>query len=181
MGKQPCGVRPPDARAGGQRLGITRAIYPTRSALFFQSFHMQFLSRQPTRRRIPESAFAEFYKNGFQGGSLNHILPCVGETHSPPWAVPRDERGSTAVVALIIASRAPRSRESTERALCSIQPTHRPGRIPTDPTMGSINCRAPTSTRRGCRSLGRYQEEEPDQDRQAHERWPRGAKVRVWS
>jgi len=33
-----------------------------------------------TRRRILEAAFAEFYKNGFQGGSLNHIVKSAGTT-----------------------------------------------------------------------------------------------------
>jgi len=40
------------------------------------------MTRAPeaTRRRILESAFAEFYKNGFQGGSLNHIVEMAGTT-----------------------------------------------------------------------------------------------------
>jgi AcrR family transcriptional regulator len=40
------------------------------------------LPRAPeaTRRRILDSAFAEFYKNGFQGGSLNHIVEMAGAT-----------------------------------------------------------------------------------------------------
>jgi TetR/AcrR family transcriptional repressor of nem operon len=33
-----------------------------------------------TRRRILEAAFFEFYKNGFQGGSLNHIVETAGTT-----------------------------------------------------------------------------------------------------
>src|SRR5215472_11027720 len=33
-----------------------------------------------TRQRILEAAFAEFYKNGFQGGSLNHIVEVAGTT-----------------------------------------------------------------------------------------------------
>jgi AcrR family transcriptional regulator len=33
-----------------------------------------------TRRKILEAAFAEFYKNGFQGGSLNHIVETAGTT-----------------------------------------------------------------------------------------------------
>ena len=33
-----------------------------------------------TRRKILEAAFAEFYKNGFQGGSLNHIFKTAGTT-----------------------------------------------------------------------------------------------------
>src|SRR5215471_6889918 len=33
-----------------------------------------------TRRKILEAAFAEFYKNGFQGGSLNHIVEAAGTT-----------------------------------------------------------------------------------------------------
>lgn len=33
-----------------------------------------------TRRKILESAFAEFYANGFQGGSLNHIVAAAGAT-----------------------------------------------------------------------------------------------------
>jgi TetR/AcrR family transcriptional repressor of nem operon len=39
-------------------------------------------SRAPgaTRRKILEAAFAEFYKNGFQGGSLNHIVRTAGTT-----------------------------------------------------------------------------------------------------
>jgi TetR/AcrR family transcriptional regulator, transcriptional repressor for nem operon len=35
---------------------------------------------ESTRRRILASAFAEFYKNGFQGGSLNHIVAAAGAT-----------------------------------------------------------------------------------------------------
>jgi TetR/AcrR family transcriptional regulator, transcriptional repressor for nem operon len=35
---------------------------------------------EATRRRILEAAFAEFYKNGFQGGSLNHIVEVAGTT-----------------------------------------------------------------------------------------------------
>jgi TetR/AcrR family transcriptional repressor of nem operon len=33
-----------------------------------------------TRRKILEAAFAEFYKNGFQGGSLNEIVAKAGTT-----------------------------------------------------------------------------------------------------
>jgi TetR/AcrR family transcriptional repressor of nem operon len=33
-----------------------------------------------TRRRILEAAFIEFYRNGFQGGSLNHIIEMAGTT-----------------------------------------------------------------------------------------------------
>jgi TetR/AcrR family transcriptional regulator, transcriptional repressor for nem operon len=33
-----------------------------------------------TRERILAAAFAEFYKNGFQGGSLNHIVETAGAT-----------------------------------------------------------------------------------------------------
>jgi TetR/AcrR family transcriptional repressor of nem operon len=33
-----------------------------------------------TRRKILAAAFAEFYKNGFQGGSLNHIVETAGTT-----------------------------------------------------------------------------------------------------
>jgi len=33
-----------------------------------------------TRRKILTVAFAEFYKNGFQGGSLNHIVEMSGAT-----------------------------------------------------------------------------------------------------
>ena len=33
-----------------------------------------------TRRRILQAAFEEFYKNGFQGGSLNHIVHEAGTT-----------------------------------------------------------------------------------------------------
>jgi TetR/AcrR family transcriptional repressor of nem operon len=33
-----------------------------------------------TRRKILEAAFAEFYKNGFQGGSLNQIVETAGIT-----------------------------------------------------------------------------------------------------
>src|SRR6266508_2430271 len=33
-----------------------------------------------TRRKILEAAFAEFYKNGFQGGSINHIVDEAGAT-----------------------------------------------------------------------------------------------------
>jgi TetR/AcrR family transcriptional repressor of nem operon len=35
---------------------------------------------ESTRRRILAAAFAEFYKNGFQGGSLNHIVATAGAT-----------------------------------------------------------------------------------------------------
>ncbi len=35
---------------------------------------------QATRRKILEAAFAEFYANGFQGGSLNHIVGMAGTT-----------------------------------------------------------------------------------------------------
>src|SRR6266699_1925644 len=33
-----------------------------------------------TRQRILHAAFEEFYKNGFQGGSLNHIVDEAGTT-----------------------------------------------------------------------------------------------------
>jgi AcrR family transcriptional regulator len=35
---------------------------------------------EATRRKILEAAFAEFYKNGFQGGSLNQIVEVAGAT-----------------------------------------------------------------------------------------------------
>jgi AcrR family transcriptional regulator len=35
---------------------------------------------EATQRKILEAAFAEFYKNGFQGGSLNHIVEMAGTT-----------------------------------------------------------------------------------------------------
>jgi TetR/AcrR family transcriptional regulator, transcriptional repressor for nem operon len=35
---------------------------------------------QATRRKILEAAFGEFYANGFQGGSLNHIVEMAGTT-----------------------------------------------------------------------------------------------------
>jgi AcrR family transcriptional regulator len=35
---------------------------------------------QATRRKILEAAFVEFYANGFQGGSLNHIVEVAGTT-----------------------------------------------------------------------------------------------------
>ncbi len=35
---------------------------------------------EATRRKILEAAFAEFYRNGFQGGSLNHIVEAAGTT-----------------------------------------------------------------------------------------------------
>jgi TetR/AcrR family transcriptional regulator, transcriptional repressor for nem operon len=35
---------------------------------------------EATRRKILEAAFAEFYKHGFQGGSLNHIVEVAGAT-----------------------------------------------------------------------------------------------------
>ena len=35
---------------------------------------------QLSRRKILEAAFAEFYANGFQGGSLNHIVEMAGTT-----------------------------------------------------------------------------------------------------
>jgi AcrR family transcriptional regulator len=36
--------------------------------------------REDTRRKILEAAFAEFYRNGFQGGSLNQIVTAAGAT-----------------------------------------------------------------------------------------------------
>jgi TetR/AcrR family transcriptional regulator, transcriptional repressor for nem operon len=35
---------------------------------------------EATRKKILEAAFAEFYKHGFQGGSLNHIVETAGTT-----------------------------------------------------------------------------------------------------
>jgi AcrR family transcriptional regulator len=35
---------------------------------------------EATRRKILEAAFAEFYANGFQAGSLNHIVQTAGTT-----------------------------------------------------------------------------------------------------
>ncbi len=35
---------------------------------------------EATRRKILEVAFSEFYVNGFQGGSLNHIVETAGTT-----------------------------------------------------------------------------------------------------
>lgn len=35
---------------------------------------------EATRHKILEAAFAEFYKNGFQGASLNHIVEVAGAT-----------------------------------------------------------------------------------------------------
>lgn len=35
---------------------------------------------EATRRKLLESAFLEFYANGFQGGSLNHIVEAAGAT-----------------------------------------------------------------------------------------------------
>lgn len=35
---------------------------------------------EATRQKILAAAFAEFYKNGFQGGSLNHIVEMAGST-----------------------------------------------------------------------------------------------------
>jgi AcrR family transcriptional regulator len=35
---------------------------------------------EATRRKILEAAFAEFYRNGFQAGSLNHIVDAAGTT-----------------------------------------------------------------------------------------------------
>jgi len=35
---------------------------------------------EATRRKILEAAFGEFYANGFQGGSLNHIVDSAGTT-----------------------------------------------------------------------------------------------------
>src|ERR1041385_6823388 len=35
---------------------------------------------EATRHKILMAAFAEFYKNGFQGGSLNHIVETAGTT-----------------------------------------------------------------------------------------------------
>src|SRR5262245_38002431 len=47
-----------------------------------RSHAMSTLSRNPeaTRSRILESAFQEFYRNGFQGGSLNRIADMAGAT-----------------------------------------------------------------------------------------------------
>src|SRR6266849_4616031 len=35
---------------------------------------------EATRRKILAAAFEEFYKSGFQGGSLNHIVEVAGTT-----------------------------------------------------------------------------------------------------
>lgn len=35
---------------------------------------------EETRKRILEAAFMEFYENGFQGGSLNHVIERAGTT-----------------------------------------------------------------------------------------------------
>src|SRR5215470_16230068 len=35
---------------------------------------------EATRRKILMAAFEEFYKHGFQGGSLNHIVEIAGTT-----------------------------------------------------------------------------------------------------
>lgn len=35
---------------------------------------------EATRRKLLEAAFVEFYTNGFQGGSLNHIVDTAGTT-----------------------------------------------------------------------------------------------------
>src|SRR5207237_1656094 len=35
---------------------------------------------EATRRKLLEAAFGEFYANGFQGGSLNHIVGAAGAT-----------------------------------------------------------------------------------------------------
>ncbi len=35
---------------------------------------------EATRRKLLEAAFGEFYANGFQGGSLNHIVEAAGAT-----------------------------------------------------------------------------------------------------
>jgi TetR/AcrR family transcriptional regulator, transcriptional repressor for nem operon len=35
---------------------------------------------EATRRKLLEAAFGEFYANGFQGGSLNHIVETAGTT-----------------------------------------------------------------------------------------------------
>ena len=35
---------------------------------------------EDTRRKIVRAAFEEFYRNGFQGGSLNHIVDLAGTT-----------------------------------------------------------------------------------------------------
>jgi AcrR family transcriptional regulator len=37
-------------------------------------------SPEATRRKVLEAAFVEFYANGFQGGSLNHIVEAAGTT-----------------------------------------------------------------------------------------------------
>src|SRR4051794_9080658 len=37
-------------------------------------------SPDATRRKILEAAFMEFYRNGFQGGSLNQIVKSAGAT-----------------------------------------------------------------------------------------------------
>ena len=35
---------------------------------------------EATRRKLLEAAFGEFYANGFQAGSLNHIVASAGAT-----------------------------------------------------------------------------------------------------
>jgi TetR/AcrR family transcriptional repressor of nem operon len=35
---------------------------------------------EETRQRLVQAAFEEFYRNGFQGGSLNHIVQAAGTT-----------------------------------------------------------------------------------------------------
>src|SRR5215475_5941277 len=46
------------------------------------NFMMTKVTRAPdlTRKKILEAAFWEFYKNGFQGGSLNAIVEAAGTT-----------------------------------------------------------------------------------------------------
>src|SRR5579862_6826157 len=35
---------------------------------------------EATRRKLLDAAFREFYTNGFQGGSLNHVVDVAGAT-----------------------------------------------------------------------------------------------------
>jgi TetR/AcrR family transcriptional repressor of nem operon len=45
-----------------------------------KAIHNPAKAPEATRRKILAAAFGEFYKNGFQGGSLNHIVETAGTT-----------------------------------------------------------------------------------------------------
>ena len=63
-------------RAGATLDNIPTGLYPKGMA----SAATGHKAPEATRRRLLEAAFAEFYANGFQGGSLNHIVDSAGTT-----------------------------------------------------------------------------------------------------